>query len=318
KKAMKSRLYTFVAVACLTLFASRSLDAQIYNVRLYGAMPEGKVLATAAVQKAIDVCHAQGGGEVFFPAGKYLLSSVRLKDNVFLRLGPGSAILASRKVDDYAPFKLREESDHEKLVLIVAHDAKNIGIVGSGTIDGRAEHLLAEPKAFDPLIEGQAAKAKDADLPMTRWFTSSPKVQLVSFVDCRNVRVEGITLRRSPLCALEFKWCNEVFARGLTIRSDLERGVDAVGIELDGCRNVVVSDCLIETGADAICLKTNKTEGKAEPCEDVAIGNCILSSSSCAVKLGADSYADFRRISVKGCVIKNSNCGLGIIVRDGA
>ena len=47
KKAMKSRLLTFVAVACLTLFASRSLDAQIYNVRLYGALPEGKVLATA-------------------------------------------------------------------------------------------------------------------------------------------------------------------------------------------------------------------------------------------------------------------------------
>ena len=315
---MRFGTFSCLALTCLALFHPRLLDAQIYNVRLYGAIPEGKVLATGAVQKAIDVCHAQGGGEVFFPAGKYLLSSVRLKDNVFLRLGPGSEILASRKVEDYAPFKLSQKSDQSSLVLILAHEAKNVGILGSGIIDGRAERVLAEPKSFDPLIEAQAANAKNADLPMTRWFTSFPKVQLVSFTDCRSVLVEGVTLRRSPLCALEFQWCNEVFVRGVTIRSDLERGVDSTGIELDGSSNAVVTGSIIETGADAICLKTNKTEDRAEPCEDVAIGNCILSTSSCAVKLGADSYADFRRVSVTGCVIKNSNRGLGIIVRDGA
>jgi len=315
---MNIRSLPFLLLLSLCSLKPCVVDAQVYNVRLFGAMPEGKVLATAAVQKAIDVCHSQGGGEVFFPAGKYLLSTIRLKDDVFLRLGPGCEISASRKVADYPSLKVDRDSSQGSFVLILAEGAMNVGITGSGSIDGGAEPILSEPKTIDPLIEAQAAIAKNADLPMTRWFTADPKIQLVSFRECRNVRVQGVSLRRSPLCALEFRRCREVHVRGVAIRSDLERDVDSSGMEFDGCRNVVVSDCRVETGSNAIWLKTGKVDGGKEPCEDVVVGNCILSTSSCAVKIGGESFADIRRVSVSGCVIRNSNRGLGIIVRDGA
>ena len=47
-----------------------------YNVIEYGAIGDGEALNTIAVQKAIDACTLAGGGEVYFPRGKYVLSTV--------------------------------------------------------------------------------------------------------------------------------------------------------------------------------------------------------------------------------------------------
>ena len=50
-----------------------------FNVIDYGAIADGESLNTVAVQTAIDACAAAGGGQVYFPKGKYVLSTVFLK-----------------------------------------------------------------------------------------------------------------------------------------------------------------------------------------------------------------------------------------------
>ena len=55
---MNIRSLPFLLLLSLCSLKPCVVDAQVYNVRLFGAMPEGKVLATAAVQKAIDACHS--------------------------------------------------------------------------------------------------------------------------------------------------------------------------------------------------------------------------------------------------------------------
>jgi hypothetical protein len=77
----------------------------------------------------------------------------------------------------------------------------------------------------------------------------------------------------------------------------------------------VISDCKVFTGDDAIVLKSWYTTKQA--CENVTITNCILSSSSTALKIGTESHGDFRNIIFSNCVITNSNRGLSIVVRDG-
>lgn len=43
-----------------------------YNVRLFGAVPDGRTDSTAAIQKAIDTASEHGGGVVLLPVGRWL------------------------------------------------------------------------------------------------------------------------------------------------------------------------------------------------------------------------------------------------------
>ena len=77
------------------LLLSFGAQAQKYNVRDYGAKGDGKTLDHIAINKAIDACVADGGGQVLLPAGTYLCGSIRMKSNVDLHLMAGAKILAA-------------------------------------------------------------------------------------------------------------------------------------------------------------------------------------------------------------------------------
>lgn len=119
-------------------------------------------------------------------------------------------------------------------------------------------------------------------------------------------------------CAL-LGWIENVRAveRGIYITSNRHNGVNSDGLDIDGCSHVMVSDCRIDTGDDALCLKTTRTNGQAQPCRYITVTNCILTSSSAALKIGTESHADFEHITVTNCVVDGANRGLNIIVRDG-
>jgi len=93
--------------------------------------------------------------------------------------------------------------------------------------------------------------------------------------------------------------------------------VNADGLDIDGCRDVRVDSCSIATGDDAICLKSTRHCG-GKNCEDIVVTGCTLTSTSCALKIGTETFGDFKRIVFSDCVIRNSNRGIGIFVRDGA
>ena len=74
----------------------------VYDVREFGATANGITLNTVAIQKAIDACHAQGGGRVLICGGVYLTGAVRLRSNVILHVEAGARLLGSSRSDDYA------------------------------------------------------------------------------------------------------------------------------------------------------------------------------------------------------------------------
>ncbi len=67
----------------------------VYNVRAFGAKGDGEALDTTAINKAIEIAAAGGGGTVRFPAGNYLSVSSRLKSNITLYLDQGATIVAA-------------------------------------------------------------------------------------------------------------------------------------------------------------------------------------------------------------------------------
>ena len=309
-----------------SLLLTSITHAQIFNVRDYGAIADTTVLSTHAIQRAIDDCHQAGGGTVWIPAGKYLCTELILKDNITFHLDNGATIYASRKINDYANSKGYEvgATDIDKAyALIRAYQAKNISVTGKGTLHCRAERISYQrtpyPVAKDSVTGREVANAHKygADY-RTKYRKVPPFTGAISMENCSNITLRDIQVIEANGWSVHLKGCERVVADGLYIESNNENGVNADGLDIDGCSRVMIQNCVIDTGDDALCLKTTRNaEGKAFPCQWITINNCILTSSSAALKLGTESYADFSHITMSNCVIRNANRGLNMIIRDG-
>src|SRR5690606_5688782 len=163
--------------------------------------------------------------------------------------------------------------------------------------------------------------ARKAGIEMKRYYRSRDAMNVFLFVlnDCTDVQLKDISIINSPLWTVRLNDCNRVAVRGVYIYSDLEKGVNADGIDVCSCKNVVISDCIITTADDAIVLKAIARNGKkANSVENVTVTNCVLSSSSTALMIGTETEADIRHVIFSNCVIRSTNKGFGINVQDGA
>lgn len=286
------------------------------NVKTLGATGQKDQLATAFIQKAINDCAASGGGVVYFPPGNYFSGAITLRSNVTIHLETGATIFASLDIKDYEiPDK---DNRYRHPVLFYADSADNIAFTGKGKIHGQAQREYLPIESVDGFIKEETEITRQTGIEMKQYSKVEPYTFLVFLVNCTNVTISDITLYESCNWTLHLQWCQNVKIRGINIYSDLDKGVNADGIDIDGCKDVIVSDCRIETGDDAIVLKSTLSKGKSQPCENVVVTNCILTSTSTALKIGTETHSDFRHILFDNCVIRNSNRGLSIVVRDGA
>ncbi|MDX2246655.1 MAG: glycosyl hydrolase family 28 protein [Bacteroidia bacterium] len=283
-----------------------------FSVKDYGASGEKSQKATAFIQKTLDICAEAGGGIVYFPPGEYVSGSLRIFSNTTLWLESGATLYASQDTSDYTTYRSLSEP-----VLLFADSAHHIALRGKGTIHGQARRVYEDLKAVDGFIRDITENAREAGVEMKMYYKVKPHVRLVVFEHSTDITIEDISLIESCSWTLDLKQCQRVYVRGVYIQSSLEAGVNADGIDVDGCRDVVISDCIVTTGDDAIVLKANFTRGVQHNCENVTITNCVVTSTSAGLKLGTESYGDFRHITFNNCVVRNSNRGLSIVVRDG-
>ncbi len=256
-----------------------------------GAVADGVTLCTKAIQDAIDLCHASGGGRVIVPPGKFLTGTVHLRSRVNLHLESGAVILGS--TDRAADYPIQPPSAYRSLhdvngfrSLIYAQEQEDVSVTGSGVIDGQGGQF--------------AYGGHDKD--------GRPRVML--FVSCAGVRVEGLHLRNSAAWMMHFLNCDRVQLRGLQVWNHCNKNNDM--LDIDGCRDVTVSDCISDTDDDGITLKST---GPA-PCENIVITNCVLSSRCVAIKAGTESTGGFRNIAISNCVIKPTKSELKFFGHD--
>lgn len=320
-----TNIMTKFITSILLFLSATGIHAQsIYNIKEYGATNDTTVLSTKAIQRAIDDCYKNGGGVVWVPAGNYLSTAIVLKDNVTLHLDAGSTLYASRQVNDYKEHKIEVGASDTKSieVLIMALNAKNISITGTGTLHCQAvrEQYRREPQLeITDFITGReiANAAKYGVDYQMKYRKVPPCPGAINFTGCTNVHIRDIQVIESSFWSVHLQWCDRVFVDGIHIQSSGDDGVNSDGLDVDGCSNVLINNCIINTGDDALCLKTTLQNGKTMPCKWITISNCILNSSSAAFKIGTESHADFTDITVTNCVVNNANRGLNMIIRDG-
>ncbi len=267
-----------------------------------------------AVQAALDACAAQGGGVVYLPPGRYVSGPLWLKDNVELRLEAGATVVLSPD---------RKDWPGGEPALVNAKGAKHIAITGRGTFDGNAQWEYRPVRGADPEIAWEQENAQRAGVEMKRYYrTGAVQKRLFLLRDCEDVRLEDVTILNAPLWNVHLQDCNRVWVRGIHLYSDLERGVNSDGIDIVSSSNVLISDSIICTADDAICLKTSAWDRRStepvRPTENITVTNCILTSSSTPMVIGTETHADIRHVLFSNIVVRNSNRVFGINVQDGA
>lgn len=266
------------------------LAAGDFNVRSYGAAGDGKSLDTHAIQKAIDAAAQAKGGRVIFQAGSYLSGSIRLKSHVKLHLEKGATLLGSTDASHYQRLNF--------LALVMADQQENIGISGEGTIDGQGK-ILAEA-VIAPIKPGQFPDAGEAKRPV-----------LLNFRNCRDIAVQDVTLRESACWVQLYRDCDRVLIENITVRT--MAAITNDGLDIDGCSDVVVRGCDIDSEDDAVCLKSSR-----RLCGNVLIENCRIRSTCNAMKFGTASAKGFKDITVRNLEIHDTYfSGIALEIVDG-
>ncbi len=289
------KTFSLLASLFLAAYSFSSAVAGDYNIVGFGAVADGKTKNTGAIQKAIDTCHTRGGGRVVVPAGKFLTGSLRLKSHVELFLDRDAVLLGSTQRNDYADHPRRSPAGGEVagrpdwLSLIFAQGETNLAITGPGIIDGQGKDLAEN--TWQLLYGADPARAGDRGHRADEKY----RPQLICFAGCRNVSIQGVTLKRSACWVQTYEKCDGLRIKGVRVDSTAFWNND--GIDIVDSKNVRIEDCVINAADDGICLKSHDPKGS---CENISIVNCTVRSSASGLKLGTASVGGFRNIRVKG------------------
>ena len=274
--------------------------ASTFNVREHGAIGDGQALDSPAIQSAIDLCAEQGGGTIYLPAGQYLTGSLFLRNNISIHLDSGAVILGSESLEDYPVIQSRWEGIYQDTYapLIGGDHLQNIAVLGRGTINGRGA------------VWWKAKQEKTL---------AHPRPRLISFSDCTNVLIEGITATNSPSWTINPVHCQNVNIRGVTIINPAD-SPNTDGINPDSCRLVRISDCYVSVGDDCITIKSgteHEHPDRYAPCRDITITNCTLERGHGGVVIGSEMSGGVKNVVISNCVFIGTDRGIRIKARRG-
>lgn len=256
---------------------------RIIRVEDYGAVADGRMLCTQAIQQAIDACSELGGGYVVLSRGDYVTGTIELKSNVMLRVEHDARLLGSTNLNDY-PERVEQlrsvmrDRHRYRLSLIYAERVKHTGICGDGEIYFRGERKNFPGPETIGSIEGRPFG--------------------IRIVECSDVHVHNITLRNSAAWMQNYLACENVIIDGIKV-FNTNSNYNCDGLDLDGCQNVIIRNCHIESHDDALCLKS--ASGLSN--ENFLIENCHLYSTCNAFKFGTDTQGDFRNIVARNLML---------------
>jgi hypothetical protein len=258
-----------------------------YDVLKFGAVGDGKTLDTKAIQKAIDEAAAAGNGaRVVIKSGhKYLIGTIELKSNIEFQLEGDAELVVSTDKQQYT----------SEAAAIVAHNATNLTISGTGSINGHALDFMSH-----------------YEKPNEWWIPKDWRPKLFILTSCNQLTIRNITIAKAPSWSLHMMGCENVL---IDIKNNLDVP-NCDGIDPDHCRNVDIRNCHIVCGDDAIVIKTTRQNKDYGPSANIRVRDCILETQDSGVKIGTETTQDIYDIKFERCKIITSCRGLTIQLRD--
>ena len=326
-----------VTVGCVVLIlgfpglikSAETKAAGFFNVRSHGAVGDGIHLDSLAINQTILAASQAGGGTVLVPAGVYLSGSIHMQNNIHLLIDAGATILGAPQnmnvYDETEPYTLGGYQDgghcyfHNSLIW--GENLTNVFITGNGTINGgglvRSDAILDRMVGFNKFSP-----------PVTN---SAPPVRLgnkaIALKLCKNILIRDVTIFHGGHFAILVTGCDNLTVDNVTMDTDRD------GIDIDCCRNTMVSNCRINSpNDDGLCPKSTFALGEIRPTENLTIINCQVSgfeegtlldgtmkpskNHNGRIKFGTESSGGFRNCTVANCTFRSCR-GLALEEVDG-
>jgi polygalacturonase len=316
---------------------------QIYNIVDYGAVPDGKTLSTAAIQKALDACGSAGGGEVLVPPGTFLTAPIQLRSGVNLHLAAGSLLTFSKNHADYPMIVSSFEGRNTVICQspIWGQDLHDISITGTGTIDGQGQtwRSVKRSKLTEKEWDDLVASGGVTDDDQTTWWPSDsartgmwdlmklrekpgPPVisdyapykdllrpTLMLLADCKHVLLQDATFRNSGSWNIHVLDSQDIKVEHVIIFNEIW-AQNGDGIDVDSTSNVLIENCTIHAGDDDICLKSGRDEAgrlHATPTQHIVVRNCDIGWGHGGIAIGSEMSGGVRDVEVYNCVMTGTD-----------
>ncbi len=290
--------------------------ARDFVITAYGAVADGRTDSLPAIRAAIADCAEKGGGRVVIPAGEFRVAGpIHLRSHIDLHVATGATLQFSGRPEDFLPMVLtRWEGTllNNYSPLIYARGAEDIAITGGGTIDGNARATFAGWLAQQGPAQNRLRQMGSDGTPLAeRQFGPGAFLRpgMIEPFECRNVLIEGVTLRDSPFWVVHPIFCRNVTVRGITVDS---LALNNDGCDPDSCTDVLIEDCTFHTGDDGIAIKAGRDadawrDGRV--CENIVIRRCRFQSKINGLCIGSEMSAGVRNVFMEDChVAEGESC----------
>lgn len=313
------------------------------NIVDFGAVSDGVTLNTDAFDRAFNALSKEGGGTLIVPSGIWFTGPIVFRSNINMHLEKGALILFSPDFDLYPLVNtVYEGLDTRRCQSpISGRNLKNIAITGEGSIDGSGQAwrplkkgkvterywknvvnsggVLKDPGYWFPTEkslhgENMRANSPRKDFTNEDWMSFKDYLRpvMVSFIECKNVLLEGVLFENSPAWNIHPLMCENVIIDNILVRNPAY-SQNGDGIDLESCVNSIIVNSTFDVGDDAICIKSGKDEDgrrRARPTINVIVDNCKVFQGHGGFVVGSEMSGGVKNISVSNCQFLGTDVGL--------
>ncbi|MBQ9591637.1 MAG: glycoside hydrolase family 28 protein [Paludibacteraceae bacterium] len=315
-----------------------------YDIRDFGAVPDGITVNTKAINDAIAQCSKNGGGTVIIPAGLWISGSITLQSNVNLYVAEGALLEFSGNKDDYDIEKTGKS--YKTRALINGRNLKNVAITGRGIINGNGstwrfvkhekvpEKLWKKlsknadvtpdgkrtaPKGYFAAEELQKQLGAAGDTTYASWLKVKTALRpyLLNVTDVENMLIEGVTFMNSPHITLKLDRIFSLTLKDVTVLNE-NWFQNSDGIDVSASERVLIYDCTVNTGDDGICMKSSLgNRGKRDKAQkflhqNIVIRDCKVFHAHGGFVIGSNTDGGMNNIYVKNCTFNWTETGIRV------
>lgn len=306
---------------------------QTYDITAYGAVGDGVTDCTESFKTAITKCSKNGGGKVIVPEGHFVTGPIYLMSNVNLNVTEKAVLKFSTDPDKYLPVVFTRWEGVECMnysALIYSYGEENIAITGSGILDGQGTNnnwWSWKGNKADGWKEGMPNQKKGRDLLFEMAESNVPPKKRIlgegyflrpNFFQpykCKNILVEGVTFKDSPMWFLHPVLCENVTLRNVTVEGS---GPNNDGFDPECSKNILIKNCYFDTGDDCIAIKSGRNNDGRRiniPCENIVIQNCVMKEGHGGVVIGSEISGGVRNVFAEDCIMSSPHLERAIRIK---
>lgn len=286
----------------------------------FGAAGDSSVDCKPAFDKAITACREQKGGKIIVPAGTYVINGpIHLVNNLCIELQKGAKLVFGTNPSDYLPAVLTSWEGtflYNYSPFIYGYQLENITITGEGVIDGNSRDSFSKWAEQQKESQLLSRKMNHENTPVKdRMFGEGHflRPHLIQFFECKNILIEGVTIKNSPFWCVHILKSENVTARKVKFDA-FNRNND--GFDPEYSKNILIEDIDFNNADDNVAIKAGRDhEGRKTgiTSENIIIRNCRFKGLH-GVVIGSEMSAGVQNVFVENCTY-SGYCKRGVYLK---